>query len=175
MTEKEVVDFLRNNRTKGVAFLFLPEDVHDWIHEHFDDPNLFYLDSMGKWQYFKDTNFNNYDNVVFALPDTFYPQKPKGGWEEFEIDQRGNFHCFKDDDMHYFFWANWGIFLKAFSDEYTAFGGWQYPNCGAWYMNPKMLLSDAIDTHYADVLFQGEPAKCMPATPCKIRFWREKE
>lgn len=167
MTEKEVVDFLRNNRTKGVAFLFLPEDVRDWIHEHFDDPNLFHLDSMGKWQYFKDTDFDDYDNVVFALPDTFYPQ-PKGGWDEYDI-KDGRFY--EETRGLFYAWHEWS---KCMSDNprFTAFGGWQYPNCEAWYMNPKILLSDAIDTHYADVLFQGEPAECMPAIPCKIRFWK---
>lgn len=174
MNEQEVVEVLKGNKNKGIANLFLHEEVRDWVSEHFDEPKLLYLNPLGNWEKFDVCDFDDYDNIVFALPDDYkVKQESKGEWVEFKIDQKGNFHHFADGDMHYFFWANWGIFLKAFPDEFTAFGGWQYPNCGAWYMNPKILLSDAIDTHYADVLFQGEQAECKPAIPVKIRFWRK--
>lgn len=170
MTEQEIVNILKENKYKGVAFLFLPGEVSNWITDNLNNSNLLYLDSMGDWQYFKDADFDDYDNVVFALPEMYElpVAKVKGEWVEFEIDQKGNFHCFKDNDMHYFFWANWNIFLKAFSDEYTSFGGWQYEN-----------ISDSWNTF--PLIRCGEKASCgvsfsnddKPMIPKKIRFWRE--
>ena len=71
MTEQEIINILKENKTKGIAYLFLSEEVWDWIRENFDKSNLLYLDSMGNWQYFKDADFDDYDNVVFALPDMY--------------------------------------------------------------------------------------------------------
>lgn len=170
MTEQEVIEYLKENKNKGIALLFVPEDVLDWINNNYSNPKLLYLAPNGRWEKFSETDFDDYDNVVFALPDYYeLPQKPSGEWVEFEIDQRGNFHCFKDNDMHYFFWTNWGIFLKAFSDEYTAFGGWKFKDCEAWYITPQVFLDD----HHVIVTFKGEGNSVKPAIPCKIRFWRE--
>ena len=173
MTEKEVVDFLKKNDEKGIAYFFLPDEVRDWINKDtidFKKSELLIFTKFGDWVKFRDEDgidLCDFDNFVFCLP-THYEIPLRGGWDEYDI-KDGRFY--EETRGLFYAWHEWS---KCMSDNprFTAFGGWQYPNCGAWYMNPKMLLGDAIDTHYADVLFQGEPAECMPATPCKIRFWK---
>lgn len=170
MTEQEIVNILKENKKKGVADLFLPGEVSDWIAENLNNSNLLYLDSMGNWRYFKDADFDDYDNVVFALPDMFaLPPKTQTGWVEFDIDQKGNFHCFMDNDMYYFFWANWNVFLtKAYSFGYTAFGGWQYESNGYWLTESQVIGKEGLLTTLTDY-----NEDCKPAIPIKIRFWRE--
>ena len=166
MTEQEIVDYLKYNRNKGVAFGFMPREVRQYITSNFK--NLLFLNGENQWVKTLERQ-ECWSNMIFALPEDFeLPPEPQGGWEEYEI-KDGRFY----EETHGLFYA-WHEWSKCMSDNprFTAFGGWQYPNCEAWYMNPKILLSDAIDTHYADVLFQGESAECMPAIPCKIRFWK---
>ena len=31
MKEQEIVDYLKENRTKGVAFGFMPNEVREWV------------------------------------------------------------------------------------------------------------------------------------------------
>lgn len=168
MTEQEIINVLKENKKKGVAYLFLPLDVKDWISDNFNNSDLVYLDSMGDWELYKDADFDDYDNIVFALPDD-YKEEPKGEWVEFDIDEKGNFHCFIDNDMHYFFWANWNVFLtEADSSGYTAFGGWQYKDSKNWYQYP-ILLKDNGQV----MLGSDDSDDVKPAIPIKIRFWRE--
>jgi hypothetical protein len=100
-----------------------------------------------------------------------YKQEKKGEWVEFDIDQNGNFRCFIDDDMHYFFWANWNAFItEADSSGYTAPGGWQYENDNRWYLAPAIKLN--TDNCYWNS-YTSEKEEVKPAIPVKIRFWRE--
>ena len=74
MTEQEIIECLKGNKTKGVAYLFLPEEVRDWVHDKLFDKILLVLDSMGNFILFEDVeegliNTDDYDNIVFALPD----------------------------------------------------------------------------------------------------------
>ena len=166
MTEKEIVDCLKENYKQGRAFEFLPEEVKEWVSNA--SRNIIYLIFKGFWDKLPPEENINIEDVI-ALPKDFeLEEKPKGGWDEYDI-KDGRFY--EETRGLFYAWHEWS---KCMSDNprFTAFGGWQYPNCEAWYMNPKILLSDAIDTHYADVLFQGESAECMPAIPCKIRFWK---
>lgn len=169
MTEQEIVNVLKENKNKGIAYLFLPEDVREWISEDFNNPKLMYLAPNGKWEFFHETDFDDCDNVVFTLPKYYrVKQESSGEWVEFEIDQKGNFHCFIDGDIHYFFWANWNVFLtKADFSEFTAFGGWQYEDDGTWFTTPQMFAQECFATlvDYDEI--------CKPAIPTKIRFWRE--
>ena len=169
MTEQEIINTLKENKTKGIAYLFLPEDVWEWIGTNFNDPRLIYLAPTGRWEKFSKTDFDDYDNIVFALPEYYkIKQESIGEWTEFEIDQKGNFHCFIDGDMHYFFWANWNVFLtEADSSGYTAFGGWQYEDDGTWFTTPQMFAQECFAT-----LVDCDEI-CKPAIPIKIRFWRE--
>lgn len=174
MTEQEIIYCLKENKIKGVAYFFLPEQVRDWVHDNLYEKCLMVLDSFGKFIFLDDVetgliNTDDYDNVVFTLPDNYKPkQEPKGEWVEFDVDQKGNFHCFIDGDIHYFFWANWNVFLtEADSSGYTVFGGWQYKNCNIWFTAPQLQSSDGI-------VCDGYDNNDKPLTPIKIRFWREK-
>lgn len=75
MTEQEIINVLKENKTKGVAYLFLPEDVWDWIGENFNNPKLMYLAPNGQWRLFSETDFDDCDNVAFALPDDYQIKK----------------------------------------------------------------------------------------------------
>lgn len=37
MTEQEIINYLKENRNKGIALYFMPEEVQDYIWEHQDD------------------------------------------------------------------------------------------------------------------------------------------
>ena len=109
MTEQEIVSYLKENRTKGVAFGFMPVEVGDWI-----KANRKKL--MGKLICFSDTfgwGAVNTDkpilslDYIFALPEDFKPEeKPQeNGWIEFDIDEN---ECYRilDTDMR-FHWSEW--------------------------------------------------------------------
>ena len=36
MTEQEIIDYLKENKNKGVAFAFMPEDVKEWCRNRYD-------------------------------------------------------------------------------------------------------------------------------------------
>lgn len=38
MTENEIIDYLKENATKGVAFGFMPKDVQKWCKDHRNEP-----------------------------------------------------------------------------------------------------------------------------------------
>lgn len=176
MTENEIINILKENKARGVAYMFLLEDVWDWIEENFKDPKLMYLAPDGKWESFSKTGSNEYDdynNVIFALPDD-YKKESKGEWVEFEIDKNGQFIVeFCKGSLDYCYdWFNWWKLLeksKEYDYGFTAFGGWQYQNCKAWFMQPMLFQED----HYITNEFENEPFKTEPAIPIKIRFWRK--
>ena len=177
MTEQEVVNILKENKTKGIAFNFMPKEVRDWCCNRPNYFNDFLQYKNGAWR--DEYRFVNPSKdlkemaleeiIILALPDSFRIQQEKNGeWVEFDIDQKGNFHCFMNGDMHYFFWANWNAFLtEAHSFGYTAFGGWQYEEDGEWFTSPQM----ATEGSYTTMVTYDE--YCKPAIPVKIRFWRE--
>lgn len=83
MTEQEIVNCLKENKKKGIAFCFMPEDVWDWVREQLDEPKLLYLNTSGDWKSVEDVDFDDFDNFVFALcGDYELPQKPSGEWVE---------------------------------------------------------------------------------------------
>lgn len=175
MTEQEIVKILKENKIKGIAYFFLPEETWNWIQENFNNPNLIYLAPNGDWLYFKDADFDDYDNIVFALPDMFnLPPKPQSGWEEFEINQRGQFLVLFTQDLRYYFnWFEWWRLLDKSIDYnygFTAFGGWQYDDSKRWYLAPAVKLQDGKMWNSYIIEEKGEAT---PAIPKKIRFWRE--
>ena len=103
-------------------------------------------------------------------------QEKQGEWIEFEIDEDGFFNaddCGDSDEegSFNFQWHQWSEFLNYSYGEkwrFTAFGGWKYRDCEAWYMFPQMFSDD----HYVNVAFKGED-NIKPAVPVKIRFWRK--
>lgn len=97
MTEQEIINILKENKTKGVAYLFMPEEVSEWVWKHLAEPKLLYLNPRGDWKEFNARYLDDYsyENVIFALPDD-YKVKEEGrlvgischytGGDEVEID-----------------------------------------------------------------------------------------
>ena len=177
MTEQEIVNYLKENKNKGIAYLFMFEDVKDWIQKHRNDNKLMILTEDGD---FIDGGIKPCYGIiatdVFALPDDYeVKQESKGVWIEFEIDDKGDFAFYlskiRKKDFH---WYEWQRFLfECYENNhqcFTAFGGWQYKNCKAWYTYPMILLGD---DRYASSVFKEEASDAKPAIPVKIRFWRE--
>lgn len=182
MTEQETITALKENKTKGVAYLFLSEQVRDWVHDKLFDKILLVLDSMGNFIPFDDVeegliNTEDYDNVVFALPDDYEAkEESKGEWVEFEINE-GKFSFIPSDvnglDGVIESWWNWQEFLTVSSKfhlGFTAFGGWQYENDDRWYLAPAVKLQD--DEMWNSYVIE-ESGEATPVIPVKIRFWRE--
>ena len=169
LTEKEIVKYLKENRTKGVGFIFMPREVRIWTTSNISRVDC-YDSSSNKWD--NAFHYKFYYSNIYSLPEDFeLEEKPQGEWVEFEIDQKGNFHCFMNGDMHYFFWANWNAFLtEADSSGYTAFGGWQYGDDPRWYLAPAVELADGTFWNSYVINVTGE---VKPAIPTRIRFWRE--
>lgn len=177
MTEQEIISVLKENKTKGIAYLFLPEDVWEWIGENFCDPKLMYLAPNGKWESFSETDFDDFDNIVFALPEYYEAKKEsKGEWVEFEILQDSRFRYFAaDNSVNCYLWHEWSRFLtESFQEKwgFTTFGGWLCENDNRWYMAPAIKLK--TDNYYWNS-YTAEKEEVKPAIPVKIRFWREKQ
>ena len=179
MTEQEIVAYLKENRTKGVAFGFMPVEVGDWI-----KANRKKL--MGKLICFSDTfgwGAVNTDkpilslDYIFALPEDFKPEeKPQeNGWIEFDIDEN---ECYRilDTDMR-FHWSEWNKPLWIYEKDenrswyLTNFGGYLYAGCNDWFMTPRIFYNNRLLDHYQKIEIDGKMVK--PAIPVKIRFWKE--
>ena len=171
MEEKEIIELLKDNKTKGIAFKFLPEEVQDWIGNHKRECVI--LNSNGVWNSTKDYLSDDSDIdafCVFCLLESFtLPKKERGGWVEFEVNEYGIF-AIRDGELDCLYnWWDWGEALKCNSYEYSNFGGWQYEGDMYWYTDPRVLSDDgSYDDQYED----RDGAK--PITPKKIRFWRRK-
>lgn len=176
MTEQEIINILKENKDKGIAYLFLPEEVWNWIEENFNDQKLMYLKPNGRWEFFSETDFDDYDNVIFALPDDYeVKREPKGEWVEFEIDDLifSYFPNRKEDARSAYFWFEYDSFLKDslnWQRGFTAFGGWQYEDSKRWYLAPAVKLQDGKMWNSYIIEESGEAT---PVIPVKIRFWKE--
>lgn len=167
MTEKEIVEYLKENRTKGVAFGFMPEEVQLWVRElgHIRQCIRFEAE---KWKTLFTTNiWDKCDySQILALPEDFeLEEKSKGEWIECEINKN---ECFLFNDGHYYHWSEWNTCLTQNHDWLKAFGGWQYPNSKAWFMVPQLAFGDTFSSCQGSQVNEAQPA-----IPTKIRFWRE--
>ena len=169
MTEQEIVKYLKDNKSKGVAFAFMPKEVQDWVNDA-SRKIVYLIFKSGLWEDLPIEATANEEDV-FALPDSFQiQQEKKDGWVEFEI-KSGVF----DYDDRVFDWWDWGCFLnycKGFNtDDFTSFGGWQYEDSKRWYLAPAVKLNDGDLWNSYFVI--GESQDATPVIPVKIRFWRE--
>lgn len=164
MTEQEIVEYLKENKHKGVGFAFMPNAVKEWCKVHRDE-NLFIVYRGGIWDIDSCTcrNFNG----IYSLQDD-YEQKPefKAHYEEFEIDKEGFFRIMKGSDIIYYHWFNWQKFIRENFDKYNNFGGWLFDD-KLWSTN--VLMSD-IDSDMS--AYSGKDKTVVPVTPTKIKFWR---
>lgn len=163
MTEQEIVSYLKENKTKGIAVGFLPEEVRAWV--YITPISIFRFFDGKEW--IKSENPFIRDNDIICLPDNYELKKIEktGEWIEFDIDENG---CYRilDTDMR-FHWSEWNKPLWIYEKDenrswyLTAFGGWQYnEQPDMWFMSPQVL--------------KDNQEKCIkPLFPIKIRFWRE--
>lgn len=173
MREKEIVEYLKQNRDKGVAFGFMPKEVKNWACHNDSKVVFFKFNAWGNYPS-KDDVFT--PNEIIALPQNFeLEEKSECGWVEFEIDDNGDFsylsECEKEEGWRtYHPWFAWQRFLEESRVEgrgFTAFGGWQYANASGWFTDPQIKNNGYFSSTSAndDVV--------EPVIPVKIRFWRE--
>lgn len=127
MNETEIIEYLKQNKTKGVPYDFMPDDVQDWCYEHKDKSifNVYYSDG---WNIIKSGITCCYAGI-YALPEDYEPESEfKPHYEEFEVDKDGFFHIKKGSDTIYYCWFNWQKFLDDNFNNYNNFGGWVYEN-----------------------------------------------
>jgi hypothetical protein len=168
MNEKEIVQWLIDNQTRGAAFAFCPKEVQDWINDNYKKYPILNLslnkvpldDSVTDWQ-------------IPALPLQFRLPAHKS-WVEFEIDGDGVFIINPAEFGGYgatkaFMWWEYLEVLKHMEYGLTNFGGWQYEDSKRWYLSPAVKLHSDLWNSY--VIEESEDATSV--IPVKIRFWRE--
>ena len=154
MTEQEIVEYLKENKNKGVAFGFMPIEVKEWV----NTSSIYtpYLIFDGEW---KDLSADETvdDKDIIALPGCYFAKQ--GGWEEYEI-KDGRFYEEQASNN---------------DTGFTAFGGWQYSDTYAdkdiWYLYPQ-IYKESIAQRYASY-FGKDTDDVKPAIPVRIRFWKE--
>lgn len=168
MTEQEIINYLKENKSKGIAFAFMPEEVQKWAKENSRELCCYdqTLDSI-EFRWLRTGAYKQIDqNGLYALPDEF-EEKQQSGWVEFEINEKGQF-IVNSRTRYYFNWFEWWRLLEKSMDYnycFTAFGGWQYKNDNRWVMSPKLRYGENYDD-------SGYDNVCMPVIPTKIRFWK---
>lgn len=70
MNEKEIIKFLKNNKTTGIAFKFMPDEVKKWL-----DINIVYSIHYSfmdkKWIEHKSNDYDHGEALIYSLPDNF--------------------------------------------------------------------------------------------------------
>lgn len=166
MDELEIVAYLKENKTNGVVYDFMPPDVRRWCEKHHDE---FIFECYHSCDWHGNCAIGN-GNYVYSLPDD-YEQEPqfKPHYEEFDVDKNGFFRILKESESIYYHWFNWQKFIEENFDKYNNFGGWLYDKL--WSTN--VLMTD-IDRHETCV-YSGKDKNVVPVTPTKIKFWRYRE
>lgn len=171
MTEQEIVLYLKENKTSGIAVGFLPEEVREFV--YITPISIFRFFDGKEW--IKSEKPFIRDNDIICLPDNFeLKQESKDGWVDFEVDENG---CYRilDTDMR-FHWSEWNKPLWIYGKDenrswyLTDFGGWQYEDSKRWYLAPAVKLKDGKMWNSYIIEESGEAT---PVIPVKIRFWKE--
>ena len=76
MNEQEIVNYLKDNKTEGRIFLFMPEEVRKWCRKHYSSLHYYvYEDGI-----FESMNISNgdeiCDNEIIGLPDEYEIEVP---------------------------------------------------------------------------------------------------
>lgn len=76
MTEQEIIKYLKDNKTEGRIFRFMPEEVRKWCRNHYSTLHYFVYE-VG---IFESMNISNGDeicaNEIVALPDEYEIEVP---------------------------------------------------------------------------------------------------
>lgn len=168
MTEQEIIEYLKENKTRGIVFDFFPEDVQNWCRKY-RDKNIFeYFQFDRKWAGL--LKLCPRSDTAYCLKSDYIPEIGfKEHWQEFEIDKDGFFRI-KKESYTYYCWFNWQKFLEDNFDKYNNFGGWFYEQDKTWNLTHQVLSARC-----SFVLCAAEQQKVAPVIPTKIRFWRYRE
>ena len=98
MTEQEIIQILKDNKERGIGFIFMPEEVRMWITSNLNKL-MYYNGDINKFEKMKErTNCRNYYDLILTIDDS---ESIEGEWVEFEIDEDG-FFCYAKNERHYF-------------------------------------------------------------------------
>lgn len=89
MTEQEIIKYLKDNKTEGRIFLFMPEEVRKWCRKHYSSLH-YYVYEDGIFESMNNSNGDDIcDNEIIGLPDEYEIEVPivflKFNLEELEI------------------------------------------------------------------------------------------
>ena len=177
MTEQEIIGYLKNNQTNGVAYGFMPDEVQDWVEIHPATWFRVYIQTSSTshdWKMIgnKNTEFSDTDIIMLPVDFVLPSSIKKGHWDEFDIDEDGNFVVYDNEVNGIYRWYQWWNVLNDKRMEYTAFGGWFYEGNGSWWTMP-MLNPRKDDKQLLYRIEDNDAKDSVPAIPIKIRFWRE--
>lgn len=161
MTEKEIIQYLKDNKKNGVVYAFMPEDVKNWIQQNCFNKELL-IWRNNDWEVLLGDETFDEDRLI-ALPENFKIET-EIEYEDFDIDEDGYFTV---DGFHYL-WCCWQDFLMDYSPRYINFGGYQYAECDDWFMSPRIFYNDRFLELYQNV------EKIKSILPIKMRFFKRK-
>lgn len=167
MNELEVINYLKENKTKGVTLAFMPKEVKEYCKDNMFQADIPFRElTRGGWQKLAyDASFC--DEIAYCLESYYEPKSSfKPHWEEFSIDENGYFY-YEDVAFHY---RDDALFEKRSSGIFKGFGGWLYAD-GKWRTSPTLYHEICDNACYTGTCGDN----CEPAVPTKIRFWRRKE
>lgn len=172
MTEQEIIEYLKKNKTEGRILAFMPEEVREWCEEHKEELLVW---QSNNW-YGYDVDDICTDDVVTLLDDYKVKEEPEGGWAEFAINKNGDFAIsgFRNDKniTIIYNWTQWNKPIRDNASENfvngcCAFGGWQYKEePSLWTLSPMVGKDGSAQNFY------GADLTVKPIIPVKIRFWR---
>ena len=181
MEENEIVQYLQDNKEKGVCFKFMPQEVKKWVVKAKNRKYCMVLDSDGEWDSLEDTSDRDYtlDEVgadsVWCLPSDFPIRKSNSDWVEFDVDKNGYFHTeylidhgegHSNRSCHY---TEWNKMLIHYADNsYINFGGFQYKDSDIWFMS---LMAKHSNGNFVPSYGNNEMVSL--ETPVRIRFLKK--
>lgn len=175
MTEQEIVDFLKNNREKGIPYDFCPDEVQSWIDIHWE-VLLEYSSRYKCWNSHIDNDATVSSNGIYCLPDDYnLVAEIKDGWVEIAIDNSGMIDYREGTRRLRFYYLNYIDIIQLGRCGFIHFGGFQYEEDGIWYMNQQLFIDGIMKKteKYCDSCGSRPILPIKPLFPIKIRFWRE--
>ena len=89
MTEQEIIKYLKDNKTEGRIFLFMPEEVRKWCRKHYSSLHYYVYEDGIFESMFISNGDDICDNEIIGLPDNYEIEIPtvflKFNLEELEI------------------------------------------------------------------------------------------
>lgn len=76
MTEQEIVNYLKDNKTEGRIFLFMPEEVRKWCRKHYNSLHYYVYEDGIFESMFISNGDEICDNEIIGLPDEYEIEVP---------------------------------------------------------------------------------------------------